>query len=49
MTHPIIPWPGGKRRLLPHLLPLIGGRPHTCYVEPFAGVARREVIYRTWQ
>lgn len=32
---PVISWPGGKRRLLRSLLPLI--RPHTCYVEPFAG------------
>jgi len=35
---PIIPWPGGKRRLLPHLLPLLD-TPHTCYCEPFAGGA----------
>lgn len=39
MSNPIIPWPGGKRRLLPHLLPLICERRHTCYVEPFAGGA----------
>lgn len=32
---PLLRWPGGKRRLLKHLLPLI--RPHTCYVEAFAG------------
>lgn len=38
MTKPIIPWPGGKRRLLPHLLPLLE-IPHTCYCEPFAGGA----------
>ena len=38
MTKPIIPWPGGKRRLLPHLLPLLEA-PHTCYCEPFAGGA----------
>lgn len=38
MTKPIIPWPGGKRRLLPHLLPLLE-TPHTCYCEPFAGGA----------
>lgn len=36
---PIIPWPGGKRRLLPHLLPLLSEIPHTCYVEAFAGGA----------
>lgn len=34
-TKPILRWPGGKSRLLKNLLPLI--RPHTCYVEPFAG------------
>lgn len=34
-TKPIIRWPGGKTRLLKTILPLI--RPHTCYVEPFAG------------
>ena len=28
-------WPGGKGRLLKHLLPLI--TPHVCYCEPFAG------------
>jgi DNA adenine methylase len=39
MTQPIIPWPGGKRRLAKHLVPLIAGTPHTCYVEPFAGGA----------
>lgn len=38
MTKPIIPWPGGKRRLLPHLRPLLE-TPHTCYCEPFAGGA----------
>jgi len=32
---PILRWPGGKTRLLKHLLPLI--RPHECYVEAFAG------------
>ena len=39
MSKPIIPWPGGKRRLLPHLLPLVASTPHTCYVEAFAGGA----------
>lgn len=38
MTHPIVPWPGGKRRLLKHLLPLLA-RPHECYCEPFCGGA----------
>jgi DNA adenine methylase len=38
MAHPIIPWPGGKRRLAKHLLPLFK-TPHTCYVEAFAGAA----------
>lgn len=36
---PIVPWPGGKRRLAKHILPLIEGQPHRCYVEPFAGGA----------
>jgi DNA adenine methylase len=38
-TATLVPWPGGKTRLLPHLLPLVAARPHTCYVEPFAGGA----------
>jgi DNA adenine methylase len=36
---PIVPWPGGKRRLLRHLLPLLSDNPHTTYVEAFAGGA----------
>ena len=32
---PAICWPGGKSRLLKHLIPLIPK--HTCYCEPFAG------------
>ena len=32
---PAFAWPGGKRRLVKHILPLIPS--HTCYVEPFAG------------
>ena len=39
MASPLIPWPGGKRRLAKHLLPLFDKRPHLCYVEPFAGAA----------
>ena len=35
MSKPIVRWPGGKTRLLKHLLPLI--RPHKTYVEAFAG------------
>ena len=35
----LFPWPGGKTRLLQHLLPLLSDNPHTCYVEPFAGGA----------
>ncbi len=36
-VNPIIPWLGGKRRLVDRLLPLIP--PHECYVELFAGGA----------
>lgn len=35
--YPILAWPGGKRRLAKTLIPIIGSRPHTCYVEAFAG------------
>jgi DNA adenine methylase len=38
-TNTLIPWPGGKTRLLQHLLPLLCDNPHTCYVEAFAGGA----------
>jgi DNA adenine methylase len=38
-SQPIFPWPGGKTRLLPHILPLIEATPHACYVEAFAGGA----------
>lgn len=34
---PIVPWVGGKRRLVAAILPWF--EPHTCYVEPFAGAA----------
>ena len=37
MVKPIIPWMGGKRRLVDKILPLIPK--HTCYVEVFAGGA----------
>lgn len=37
MTKPILAWPGGKRRLLKQLLPLIPQ--HTCYTELFCGGA----------
>ena len=37
MAKPIIPWMGGKRRLVDEMLPLIPE--HTCYVEVFAGGA----------
>src|SRR5688572_33332954 len=32
---PVLPWPGGKTRMLKYILPLIP--PHVCYCEPFAG------------
>jgi DNA adenine methylase len=38
-TKTVVPWPGGKTRLLQHLLPLLSDNPHTCYVEAFAGGA----------
>lgn len=38
MAKPILAWPGGKRRLAKHILPLFVN-PHQCYVEPFAGGA----------
>lgn len=34
---PLVPWIGGKRRLVKHILPLFPA--HQCYVEPFAGGA----------
>lgn len=34
---PLVPWIGGKRRLVKAILPWLA--PHTCYVEPFAGAA----------
>lgn len=37
MTQPIIPWPGGKRRLIKHLYPHFPA--HEAYVEAFAGGA----------
>jgi len=36
---PIIHRPGGKGRMLKHLLPIIDGTPHKVYVEPFCGGA----------
>lgn len=36
---PIIPWPGGKRRLAAQILPLFDNAKHTTYVEAFAGGA----------
>lgn len=37
MPNPIIPWPGGKRRLIRHLYPHFPA--HDAYVEAFAGGA----------
>lgn len=39
MQKPLFPWPGGKRRLAKHILPVIHATPHRTYVEPFAGGA----------
>lgn len=36
---PLVKRPGGKARMLKHLLPIIDQMPHKCYVEPFAGGA----------
>lgn len=36
-ARPLVPWIGGKRRLVKDILPWFD--PHTCYVEPFAGAA----------
>lgn len=36
LTSPIVR-AGGKRRLLPQILPLIAARPHECFVEAFGG------------
>ena len=38
MQKPFFPWPGGKRRLAKHILPLLAV-PHRTYVEPFSGGA----------
>lgn len=38
-TTTLFPWPGGKTRLLQHLLPLIAENPRKTYVEAFAGGA----------
>ncbi|HFJ9614297.1 TPA: DNA adenine methylase [Stenotrophomonas maltophilia] len=38
-TTTLFPWPGGKTRLLPHLLPLVAENQHRTYVEAFAGGA----------
>lgn len=38
-TTTLFPWPGGKTRLLPHLLPLVAQASHRTYVEAFAGGA----------
>lgn len=35
----LFPWPGGKTRLLQHLLPLLSENPHHTYVEAFSGGA----------
>lgn len=36
-VRPVLVWPGGKRRMLKHLLPRVASIPHVCYVEAFAG------------
>ena len=40
---PIIKRPGGKSRMLKHLLPIIDGTPHKVYVEPCCGGATAAV------
>ena len=37
MLKPPLKWAGGKRWLLPHLIPIWQEHPHTRYVEPFCG------------
>jgi len=36
IRQPLLKWPGGKRELLPHILPLVAG-PAKRYYEPFVG------------
>jgi len=36
-TRPILRWPGGKTRMLKHLLPIVQATPHVCYNETCAG------------
>lgn len=38
-SNTLFPWPGGKTRLLQHLLPLLSANPHRTYVEAFSGGA----------
>ncbi len=38
-ARPIVSWPGGKTRMLEHLMPLVQATPHEVYIEPFAGGA----------
>lgn len=38
-SNTLFPWPGGKTRLLKHLLPLLSDNPHRTYVEAFSGGA----------
>lgn len=46
MSTPIIPWPGGKRRLAKHILPLLE-QEHTTYIEAFAGGAALFFLRKT--